>query len=158
MRRSWHLPVRGHSRLAERLRQAIDLLKRVLRFLLSGLPAFLLAIPANWFLVEVFHWPKPVSYLAVLWGQTTINFFACRRFVFNLREKRPTFRQYWQFLSGMGLFRLADWLLYTIVVEVFRLYYLAAQLFNIAVFALIKFKFAESLFEARKKSLTAKEK
>jgi len=158
VKRSRHLPVLGHSRLAEHLDHAIDLLKGVLRFLLSGLPAFLLAIPANWFLVELLHWPKPVSYLAVLWGQTTINFFACRRFAFDVKDRPPTVGQYWQFLSGMGLFRLADWLLYTIVVEVFRLYYLAAQLFNIAVFALIKFKFAESLFERRKGSLPAEDK
>jgi len=140
----------GHSWLAERLRQAIDLLRRVFRFLLSGLPAFLLAIPANWFLVEVLHWPKPVSYLVVLWGQTTLNFFACRRFAFEVKDRPPTLRQYLQFLSGIGLFRLADWGVYTILVEVFSFYYLAVQLFNVAVFALLKFKFAESLFEARK--------
>ena len=51
-------------------------------FLLVGLPAFLIAIPLNYFLVEFIQLYKPAAYLIVLLLQVTMNFFMLRWFVF----------------------------------------------------------------------------
>ena len=61
----------------------MQLLGKVARFVLFGIPAFLIAIPLNFFLVETLLWPKQAAYALVLLVQVTINFFICIRFVFN---------------------------------------------------------------------------
>ena len=97
--------------------------------------------------MEKLGWPKPPTYLLVLWLQMTVNFFACRLFVFNTGAPAPFYRQYLQFLSGVGLIRMVEWVVYTAAVEGLHLYYLAVQIGNIVLFSVVKFKFAESLFE-----------
>lgn len=124
--------------------------RRLLRFWAAGLPAFAAALVVNFLLVEKLYWPKPIAYLVVLWLQMSINFFACRILVFKSTAHVSVFRQYVHFLSGIGTIRLVEWLLYTILVEMFHVYYLAVQVMSIVLFALVKFKFAESLFERRK--------
>ena len=123
--------------------------QRLLRFWMAGLPAFGAALLANVLLVENLYWPKPIAYFVVLWLQMSINFFACRILVFESTRQVPVFRQYVHFLSGIGTVRLIEWLFYTIFVEVFHVYYLAVQLMSIVLFALLKFKLAEFLFERR---------
>lgn len=130
---------------------------RILRFLAAGIPAFAAALLTNLLLVERLHWPKPVSYIVVLCLQVTINFFACRLFVFNVSASHSVPRQYFSFLRGTTYVRVFEWLFYTILVEVFRFPYMLVQLGSILVFSVLKFKFAESIFEsrARKASLVA---
>ena len=123
--------------------------QRLLRFWMAGLPAFGAALLANILLVENLYWPEPIAYFVVLWLQMSINFFACRILVFDSTRQVAVFRQYAHFLSGVGTVRLIEWLFYIIFVEVFHVYYLAAQLISIVLFAVLKFKFAESLFERR---------
>ncbi|HEX4770760.1 MAG TPA: hypothetical protein VH351_08020 [Bryobacteraceae bacterium] len=48
-----------------------------LQFGLSGLPAFVVALGLNKFLVEFAGWPKPVAYLLVVWMQMNIGFLMC---------------------------------------------------------------------------------
>ncbi len=120
---------------------------KITQFLASGLPGFLVALASNYALVEKLGWPKPPTYLLVLWLQMTVNFFACRLFVFNIGIRAPFYRQYVQFLSGVGLIRMVEWVVYTAAVEGLHFYYLAVQMGNIVLFAIVKFKFAESLFE-----------
>jgi putative flippase GtrA len=124
--------------------------QRLLRFWAAGLPAFAVALVTNALLIEKLYWPKPLAYLVVLWLQMSINFFVCRIIVFESPGHERVFRLYAQFLSGNGTIRLVEWVFYTILVEVFGVYYLAVQLLSIVLFALVKFKFAESLFEGRK--------
>lgn len=122
---------------------------RVFRFLAAGLPGFAVALLANRLFVETLHWPKPVSYIAVLAIQVTINFFVCRFFVFTANTGHSVFRTYFTFLGGSAGTRVLEWLFYTTLVEFFRFHYLAVQLGSIVIFSLFKFKFAESIFEAR---------
>ena len=61
----------------------------------------------------------------------------------------PVYLQYAHFFSGVGAIRLVEWLFYTVLVEVFHLHYLAVQFVNLVLFALVKFKFSESLFERK---------
>jgi putative flippase GtrA len=120
---------------------------------MAGIPAFAAALLTNLFLVDKLHWPKPVAYMLVLCLQMTINFFICRVLVFEPVADAPIFRQYTHFMSGNGAIRFIEWLFYTILVEGFRVHYLTVQIVSIVVFASVKFKFAESLFEPKTKRL-----
>jgi putative flippase GtrA len=116
-------------------------------FLAAGAPSFALAIPLNWLLVTRFHWNKAGAYAVVLTMQVTLNFFMCRWFVFKDRKPTPLWTQLVQFLSGIMLFRAADWALYTLLVSVFGLYFLAVQIANIVIFAVLKFEYARRVME-----------
>jgi putative flippase GtrA len=120
---------------------------RLLRFLAAGLPSFLVALPLNWLLVSQLQWPKPLAYALVLWAQVSVNFFTCFYFVFERTTARPAPAQYWHFLTGIALFRAADWAAYTALVQWAGVPYLAAQLLNVTLFALLKYRFSASVFE-----------
>jgi len=49
------------------------------------------------------------------------------------------------------MFRVGDWLVYTIVVQLTNINFTLVQLFNILLFVLLKFKFSEKVFESEKK-------
>lgn len=116
-------------------------------FLVAGLPAFALAIPLNWFLVSRLMWGKSSAYALVLLMQVVVNFFMCRWFVFTSRKSTPLWAQFGQFLSGILLFRLADWALYTFLVTFFDFCFLAVQVVNIIIFSVLKFKFSQKVME-----------
>jgi putative flippase GtrA len=120
------------------------------RFLLAGGPAFAVAIPLNYALV---HWAglgKTPAYAIVLALQTTVNFLICRAFVFETKPEAKIGKDFLIFLHGNVLFRLADWLVYILLTKYAGLPYLAVQLFNVALFAFLKFEFARRVFEPRK--------
>lgn len=116
-------------------------------FLAAGLPAFALAVPLNWFLVSCLAWNEAVAYALVLVSQVMINFFMCRWFVFLDRKTTPLWTQFGQFLSGILLFRLADWALYVLLVSVFGFNFLIVQAVNIFLFTVLKFEFTQKVME-----------
>jgi putative flippase GtrA len=116
-------------------------------FLAAGLPGFGLALLLNWLLVTRLHWNKSGAYALVLVVQVTLNFFMCRWFVFRDRKHTPLWTQLIQFVSGILFFRAADWALYTLLVSVFGFYFLAVQIANVVIFALLKFQFARKVME-----------
>ena len=118
---------------------------RLLKFLAAGLPSFLLAVPANYWIAGRLGLAKPVAYAIVLAGQVTLNFFLNRVFVFEKRGK-SILQEFVPFVAGILGFRVADWLVYVLLVEVCGLYYLAVQLGNVLVFLVPKFVFAEGVF------------
>jgi putative flippase GtrA len=120
---------------------------RLVQFLAAGIPAFGAALATNFLLVDKLYWPKPIAYMVVLWFQMTINYFMCRRLVFEPHTHSSLFRQYARFLYGNGGIRLMEWVFYTVLVEVFHVYYFIVQVAGIILFAVAKFRFAESLFE-----------
>ena len=122
---------------------------RLLKFLAAGLPSLLLAVPANYWLAGHLGLAKPFAYAIVLAGQVTLNFFLNRTFVFEKRGK-SILQEFVPFVAGILGFRVADWLVYVLLVEVCGLYYLAVQLGNILVFSVPKFVFAERVFAARR--------
>lgn len=117
------------------------------KFLVAGLPAILIAIPLNYFLVTHLNWEKSIAYGLVIIGQITLNFFMCRWFVFENRSDRSVFNQFKYFFSGILFFRCLDWGLYTVLVTFFGFYYLAIQLLNVALFAYLKYKFSQRVIE-----------
>ena len=83
-----------------------------------------------------------------MWLQMTINFYACRHLVFEVGKHSSIVRQYGQFLSGFATIRVAEWLFYTVLVEMFYMWHtLPSRSVSILVFAIVKFRFSESLFE-----------
>lgn len=119
-------------------------------FLAAGVPSFLMAVPLNWVLVMQLGWNKSVAYALVLFVQVSINFFMCRWFVFTERKKNSIWMQFGQFLAGILFFRLADWLLYSLLVSVLGVYFLVAQIANIFIFAIMKYKFSKKVIEAKR--------
>ncbi len=63
-------------------------------------------------------------------------------------NNKPIRKPFAQFLSGILAFRAADWLVYTIAVEVFGVYYLLMQFIDIAIFSILKYEFSRRVIEA----------
>lgn len=122
------------------------------KFMAAGLPAFILAVPLNYLLVEWGHWGKGYAYALVMAAQVTVNFFMCRAFVFQRRAEASLGAQFGAFFFGIMAFRLADWLVYYALVHWAGWYYLIVQFFNVAVFAALKFIYSERIFHARERA------
>ena len=124
-------------------------LLKLFKFLAVGIPAFLIALPLNYFLVEKLLWPKPAAYALVLVVQVTINFFACIFFVFKRDASRSLASQFAIFMSGILAARCLDWALYSLLVRITPFHYIAIQLFNVVVFSIAKFAFARRTIEGK---------
>lgn len=120
---------------------------KLLKFLAAGLPGILIAVPLNAYLIAALGIPAWISYAAVLVIQVTVNFFACRWFVFSGNSSQSLWRQYFLFLNGILLFRILDWGLFTLLVTGCSLPFLPVQLFNVVLFSLFKFRYSEKLME-----------
>jgi putative flippase GtrA len=118
---------------------------KLLKFLGAGLPAFVVAVPLNFWLVDRVGWPKPLAYFLVLFLQVSFNYLMCKVFVFRSEGRRASVGEYAKFTSGLLLFRAFDWGLYVILVEYVGVYYLLAQISNVVIFSIAKFFFAEKL-------------
>jgi putative flippase GtrA len=121
--------------------------QKLFRFMLAGGPAFALALPLNYLLVHWLGLGKAPAYAIVLGMQMAVNFFICRAFVFDSPPAAGTGKSLLIFVNGNILFRLADWLVYTFLTRHFGLPYLGVQLFNVALFAFLKYEFARRVFE-----------
>ena len=144
--------------MRSRLRQAFNsdknrgkqpVLVKFFLFLLVGLPAFIVAVPFNYVLVEYINLYKPAAYVIVLLFQVTVNFFMLRWFVFTSSRDHPILKQYFLFLGGIGLVRLLDWACYSLFVEVFGFYYIGVQLANVVIFSVVKFLFSKTVMEKK---------
>jgi len=120
---------------------------QLIKFGIAGLPAFLVAIPLNWFLVEKIHLIKPVAYLITLFFQVSVNFILLRLFVFKGTSEKNVLKTYFRFLWGIAFFRLLDWGLYTILVQNTEIYYLIIQIGNVVIFSLAKFIYSKKIME-----------
>lgn len=121
-------------------------------FLVAGIPMFMLAVPLNWFLVSVVGLPKSGTYALVLVVQSSVNFFICRWFVFREHRTRPLMDGFVPFVSGLLVFRAADWAVYTLLVSYLGLWYLGVQIANAFVFSLLKFGFANRVMGSRRQT------
>ena len=118
----------------------------LLKFLAAGGPAFLVGVPLNYLLVEKMATPKPLAYCLVLIFQVSCNYFMCKLFVFrdtSGKGLRFCWKEYGAFVSGIIGFRIMDWLVYLLWIEVIGMYYIFAQIVNVVIFAVVKFLFAE---------------
>ncbi len=115
-------------------------------FLLAGLPSFIIAIPLNWALVEYAHLVKPLAYALVMVFQISLNFFTSRWLVFDSPPGKTFPRQFAEFFSGIAVFRIADWALYSLLVQFTPHLYLVVQVINVVLFSFLKFLFCRKVF------------
>ena len=136
------------------------LLRKLFLFLAVGLPAFLVAFPLNFLLVDRCGLHKAIAYAIVLVVQVNINFPLCRWLVFEPAAMKSVWRQYAEFMAAVAVFRSLDWLFYALCVEALRFplviagrdcYYLCYQLLNVIVFSLAKFVFCRRAIEGKQK-------
>jgi len=118
---------------------------KLLQFLITGLPAFALAIALNYTLVERWNVHSALAYAVVLVIQVVVNFLLLRRFVFKKSEASTTsaLQDFLALLAGVSVVRLLDWGLYTLLVSVVGLPFLWVQLGNVALFSVVRFLYAE---------------
>ena len=117
------------------------------KFLLAGAPSFLAAIPLNILLVSKIGLAKPISYAIVLLLQVSANFLMCRRFVFTNRKDASILIQFGQFLSGILVFRLVDWALYSFLTSSLSIHYVIVQAFNALLLFTVKYAFSKKIME-----------
>ena len=136
----------------------ISVLRKLILFLLSGLPGFALAFPLNFLLVDAVGLSKGLAYAFVLVAQVHLGYYLSRRIAFHPSQDKPLWRQYTEFMGAVAVFRGVDWLVYTFCVEAFRFplviagrdcYYLAYQLANVVIFSLAKFFFCRRAIEGK---------
>jgi putative flippase GtrA len=121
---------------------------KLFKFLAAGLPSFVVAVPLNYLLVDRADLHTGVAYALVLLAQVSVNFFMCRLFVFERTAIRPPIvKEFLAFVAGMAVFRLADWVVYYVLVNQVGVSYLAVQLSNVVFFAVLKFLFAERVMK-----------
>lgn len=125
-----------------------ELLSKLFRFLLAGLPGLIVAIFLNLLLLRL-GWPGPLAYAVVLVIQVCINFFFCLFFVFERSVERHIVGLFFVFVSGILLWRVLEWLLYVAATELADVPHIMAQLGCGAVFALAKFVFARRTIEGK---------
>lgn len=122
---------------------------KLLGFLAVGLPAFAVAVPLNWFLVSYAGVSKPLAYAVVLVFQVTLNFFLCRWLIFSPGDHKSARRQFAEFVTGILGFRAGDWALYSILAGFFPSFYLGIQVFNVILFAALKYRFSRKVIEGK---------
>lgn len=120
---------------------------KFVKFALLGLPMVAVAVPLNYFLVEICGLAPWLAYPLVLAVQVTVNFFICSAWIFERNKTVSLYHQYLAFVSGILLFRLLDWGLYVFMVEVLGWYFLIAQLLNAVLFAVLKFRYTQTVME-----------
>lgn len=122
---------------------------RLILFGLAGLPAFVVALALNYFLVRRAMVPVAVAYALVLLVQTVTNYFTVRLIVFRggTRRGRERVGEFALFSAGVIGFRILDWALYVAIVALTPLHFLAAQVLNIAVFLVPKFLYSRRVID-----------
>ena len=118
-------------------------IKKYIKFLLAGLPSASLAIPLNILLVEVGKVNKPFSYAIVIFFQILLNFFFINKYVFKNKKNKLIILSFLKFFFGILIFRILDWFIYIQLLSLFPNIYVIIQLFNIAIFSMIKFKYTK---------------
>jgi putative flippase GtrA len=117
------------------------------RFVIAGLPSLAIAVSLNFFLLKALGWPGPLAYAVVLSVQVVFNFILCVTFVFERDLQRSMASQFVTYVSGSLLARVTEWIVYVGFTEWVGIPFLIAQLFNAAVFTLVKFSFVRRTIE-----------
>lgn len=120
-------------------------LKKLFLFLAVGLPAFALAVPGNYLLVECLSVHKGLAYALMMVMQVSMNYLMCKFLVFKNKGSMPWYREFASFFAGIAFIRFLDWCFYVVLVQYAGVYYLLAQLMNVAIFSVVKFIFSERI-------------
>lgn len=124
-------------------------IKKYTAFLLAGLPSFIMAIFINWLFVDIIEFNKLISYAFVQLFQVVLNFFMCKFFVFKNKNKLNIIKQFFQFTIGIVFFRFLDWIIYSLIISNFEIYFIFVQIFNTIIFSLFKFLYSKNILEVK---------
>jgi putative flippase GtrA len=113
-------------------------MNRYLKFILSGLPSFILALPLNYFLVTAINIDHEISYAIVILFQVAINYVLSMLFVFDV-ENVISATNLIHFVVVVGIFRLVDWWLYVFFINYTDLYFLFIQFQNVLILSVVKY-------------------
>jgi len=119
------------------------------KFMLSGAPSFVLAVFFNIVLVEHYHVYIPLAYCVILAFQLFMNFVILKLFVFKSGSRLFDPREMMTFFSGVLGLRILDWLLYIFLTNWLLVYFLYAQIGNMALFSACRFMFAELILDKK---------
>jgi len=102
---------------------------KLLRFLYCGIILTLYGFGLNVLLVEQFHLNKPVSYGIVVLTQILLGFVLNRFHVFSGGDFNAR-SQLFEYSLAAILFRVGDWMCFTIQVELLSIVYIYAQAYS----------------------------
>lgn len=117
------------------------ILAKVVRFMVfHGWGAFSLgiAVGLNWLLVEVVGLSCGISYASALILQMSLNFWFVRYLLFSNTQKSSSVL----YIVGVITLRILDWLVYGWIVSRFGYWFVAVQIGNVAVFAIVRYLWA----------------
>jgi putative flippase GtrA len=120
---------------------------KISRFLYCGAILTLYAFGLNVLLVGWFHLYKPLSYGIVISSQIVIGFLLNRFHVFP-KSHFNTGSQFFQYSLAAILFRVSDWVCFTVMVELLSFFYIYAQAFNTATLVVAKYLVYRRIFDA----------
>ena len=98
----------------------------------------MIAVPLNYFFVEILFIEKSTSYFLIIIFQTFINFLIAIRMTF-FKKGGYTLVNFFLFFIIVLLVRMFDWSLYSILINNTDIYYIFIQVFNVVLFSIIKF-------------------
>ncbi len=119
----------------------IPIIVRIYKFLHSSLVAFITNLVVLTTCVELLNFPEPLAYALAVFSATSASFLVCRYFVFKHSEREKFFKQYWKFVSSSMVFRIVEFSVFTICVELLNFYYFYVFLVVQTITTIIKFFF-----------------
>lgn len=131
---------------APRPRRLARLAGQFAAFAAVGLPVFAVAAGLNALLIEWAAWPKWLAYAIVQAVQIACGFLLVDRLVFRGAKAARGGTRLAQWAATSASLRLADWLLYNALVQVFPAWYLAIQFGNAVFLNLVRFGAARRVF------------
>ena len=122
-------------------------LNKYFLFLSVGIPSYIIALLLNLILVEHLNISIVISYIPVLFLQVIINFVLNLKFVFKENRSKNFYIKMKNFMLLILLVRLLDWVFFVILTQYLIVWYIFAQLINVAIFSFIKFLVSIRIFE-----------
>ncbi len=125
-----------------------------LKYCHSPLAGFITNITVLTFCTEILNYPAAISYIFALFSASTASFFVCRYFVFKQHIKENIFKQYWKFISSSMVFRVVEFALFWLFVDILGYYYLYVFLVVQSASAILKFFIYNFIFTNNNNKLT----
>ena len=121
----------------------------VLRFLIWGVPGFIVALCLNATLVKLLGWPFPIAYAVALGVQLSINFVVCRVIVFPGSEPGTVVKQIGLFTGTSVLIRFVDLGVYSLITALLEIHFLIVQACNVLLFAVVRYSVVKWIFSPK---------
>lgn len=117
------------------------ILPRIVRFMVFcslGAVSLGLSVGFNWTLVEVVGLSYGISYAFALIVQLALNYWFVRHLLFSTTQNASSVL----FIVGVIALRVLDWLVYGWIVSRFGYWFVAVQIGNVVVFAIVRYLWA----------------